>query len=104
MSLLILIAGLITGISATSYLVYKRYNRPINAVSETEFYKILKKKSLLEKFESGQILCAISGEVISTENLAYIEVRPNDELIFISKESVSIDARTPRDQVEPVIA
>ena len=99
--------ALIAGIAAGSggYYLYKRYGQQkINTVTETEFKKILKKKKLLNTYNQGRILCAVSGEPITFDNLGYIDIREDDAVVIVSKESMSLASRTTPEELEPVIA
>jgi len=101
----VLALGAMTGVAAYTYRFYKKYSKnKFAAMDQSEFNSILKKTNLKTKYENGQILCSISGKIITFENLGYIDMRSDGQMIFISRESLPLAAQTPLGELKQVVA
>lgn len=91
--------GAVVGGSA-SYYMFKKYSKQkINLISEKEFNTIIEKNNLLDAYKKGEVVCAVSGERITYNNLGYVDMRSNGEVIFVAKDSVSAAANIPKNDL-----
>jgi hypothetical protein len=102
--ILVLVLGAATGVGTYSYSLYKKYvKNKLKAIDEAGFKNILKKYNLKEKYDDGRILCSISGQPITFDNLGYIDMRSNGEILFISRTSLPSAAQTPMSELKPLV-
>jgi hypothetical protein len=99
MIFLAIVAGVATGLATKAW--YEQYRKhDALVVSINEFKHILKQKGLFESFKNGELVCSISGEVITPDNLGYLELFSDGSLLIVSKDAIPSVSRMPKNQAK----
>lgn len=102
---IVVIMGAIVGVATYAYTTYKKkYQNKFRAIGKSEFNSVLRNANLKKDYEEGRILCSVSGEPITFDNLGYIDIRSDGEIIFISRNSLPSAAQIPRSELKQIVA
>jgi hypothetical protein len=105
MLILAFVIGASIGGATYTYNKYRKHSKTnMAAISYSEFKQILSASNLMEKYENGEILCSISGQKVTYNNLGYIDARSDGQLVFVTKDSLPIAAQTARSELKAVFA